>query len=257
MIVLDLSFWGGGVSFWMEAICKSGPVLGIFITFVSIAPHPTCGVLLHLRLAACSRYYLALVVRALHRLVWRPGYMLLNNRSLRVRSSCGKVLLMALSRRFLIGQVLLDGIAQQHLTSLAPCGPVRFDRDLPDTAKGCALASQNSEANSWVVAAYRLDIPCTGCTDPLRLLVPDFHLPAGFAYARIMLRTSRLRRVILCHKCGRAFHYLWFEFYLKQILDLHLLIGLVRAWLSYRTSTLENVSSKIGDGSVGRPSDSR
>ena len=134
------------------------------------------------------------------------------------------------TRRFLVADAILDGICRRRVCSLA--GPVRFDCGWPDTAKGLALASLSSESDSWFRARYTLDLGCMGCNDPLRLLEPDFQLPAEFAHAQCTRRRFKyVPRVIVCHTCGRRFRHLWGEFALKQFWDSCRLIRLVRPWL--------------------------
>ena len=207
----------------MDAISRYDSSLFIFITFLSIAPHPrSCRVVLHLRLAACSRDYVTFVMRALHLLVWRAGDLVLNNRSLRVRNSAGKVLGIVLARRFFMRQVLLDAIAQQHEVS---------DRDIWEIADFRSMSSASDDFSQGL---------CSGCSDPLHLLVssPSFaanlHLPAGFAHGNILVTKSRVRRQrrsIVCRVCCSRFRYLWWELFWQQVRALRLVISLVRPWL--------------------------
>ena len=207
----------------MDAISRYDSSLVIFITFLSIAPHPrSCRVVLHLRLATCSRDYVAFVMRALHLLVWRAGDMVSNNTSLRVRNSAGKVLGIALARRFFMRQVLLDAIAQQHEVS---------DRGIREVDDFRSMSSASDDFYQG---------PCSGCRDPLRLLVssPSFaanlYLPADFAHGTILVTKSRVRRqrrLIVCRVCGLRFRYVWWELFRQQVCALLLVISLVRPWL--------------------------
>ena len=151
--------------------------------------------------------------------------------------ACSTVLWFALkssARRFLMADAILNYVRRHQLVRPL-AGPVRYDCEPPDTAKGRALASLCSHSDdSWLRARYTLDLACTGeCMDPLRLLAPDFHLPAEFAHARCIFarRFRRLRRVLRCHKCGERFKYLWHDFAWRDACSLRLIIGLVRPWL--------------------------
>ena len=208
--------------------CSSPLVIDLIIKFLQPSPHPTCKVIQPLRLGVSSHYWFSRVVEGLYELIWTKGESQL---CCKVQLSSSKVLWFALkgeghegrsNRRYVMAHEMLKYLSRRHRHNPTVAGPI----------KGFALARRrSSQPCSGARSVYRSHGSCKACRDPLRSLLPMYHPPAEFAFARTTFRAIVGGSTIVCRKCGNRFKYLWLEFLSVNRRQTQRLIGLIMPWL--------------------------